>query len=106
MSVEKRLLNEVLIKLRTLGFGTNDEINGADAVDEISQLYQDVSRQLGVLQLNFDDWILSIEEQLGRQVIEEDLYRPYFNLGMTPKNCLDSIEANESLQRPKPSASC
>jgi hypothetical protein len=39
-------LNALLAGLEDLGFGTDNDINGADAVDAIGQLYADVTQRI------------------------------------------------------------
>lgn len=39
-------LNALLAGLEDLGFGTDKEINGAEAVDAIAELYEDVTQRL------------------------------------------------------------
>jgi hypothetical protein len=45
-SQEKLALNSLLNGLRDLGFGTDNDINGGDAVAEISNLYRDVTERV------------------------------------------------------------
>lgn len=42
----RQALDALLQGLQDLGFGTDEEINGGDAVDAIGELYQDVTERI------------------------------------------------------------